>query len=100
MLTFCEKHSRTVVEEIDFRSLKGEFGSKWYTFMRIDVVWSTGRCGPASSEPGHDVGDLQEARDVTSLKLERSAHDSWNRQCIGAIMRIMEERRKQKCNHI
>lgn len=30
-----------MVEEIDFRSLKGAFRRKWYSSLRIDVGWGT-----------------------------------------------------------
>lgn len=30
-----------MVEEIDFRSLKGAFQRKWYSSLRIDVGWGT-----------------------------------------------------------
>ena len=65
LLKFSEEHSRAGLKQIDFRSLKGEFGRKRCSFMRITVGGSTEYHDPNNSSQGQDVGTFCEARNLT-----------------------------------
>lgn len=75
--------------KIDFRNVKGDFGRKWNSFMRIAVGGSTEHHDPNSSLQESEVGKKCHIS-AGSMKVEMSAHDSWKRQCISAITKIME----------
>lgn len=41
LLRLSDEHSRAVIEEIHFRSLKSESGRKWYPFMKTAMGRNT-----------------------------------------------------------